>query len=79
MDERGRHQSGDIDLPDPVPALPGEQCVAFDEAQRIPHRSLMCLFDQGSDLRIGDRPQARHRLDRGEGQVITGNGLGGRP
>ena len=74
--ERGRNQPADVDLPDPVPALPGEQGVAFDEAQRILHGSLMRLFDLCCDVRVGDRPQRRHRLDRGEGQVIAGNRLG---
>jgi len=30
--KHGRNQTGHIDLPHPVPALPGEECVAFDEA-----------------------------------------------
>jgi hypothetical protein len=33
--ERGRHQTGEVNLPNPVPALPSKQCVAFDEGQRI--------------------------------------------
>ena len=68
---RPRH----VDLPDPVPALPGEQCVAFDEAQRILHGSLMRPLNLRRDVRVGDRPQRRHRLHRGEGQVIAGNRL----
>ena len=68
----------DVDLPDPVRALPGEQGVAFDEAQRILHGSLMRPLDLRGDVRVGDRPQRRHRLDRGEGQVIAGNRLGAR-
>ena len=76
--ERGRHQAADVDLPDPVSALPGEQGVAFDEGQRILHGSLVRSFDLRGDVRVGDRPQRRHRLDRGEGQVIAGNRLGAR-
>ena len=34
--ERGRDQAGHIDLPDPVPSLPGEQCVAFEPESRPP-------------------------------------------
>ena len=71
---RPRH----VDLPDPIPALPGEQCVAFDEAQRILHGSLVRPLDLRGDVRVGDRPQGRHRLHRGEGQVIAGNRLGAR-
>src|SRR5829696_4670971 len=43
--ERGRDQAGDVDLADPVPSLPGEQCLTFDEAQRILHGSLVRSFD----------------------------------
>jgi hypothetical protein len=64
----GGDQASHVDLPDPVPALPGEQGVAFDEGQRIPHGSLMRVFDLRSEVRVGDHPQRRHRLDRGEGQ-----------
>jgi hypothetical protein len=76
--ERGRHEAKDVDLPDPVPFLPGEQRMAFDESQRIMHRSLVRLLDQRCDVRVGDRPQGRHRLDRGERQVIASHRLGTR-
>ena len=75
MGERRGHEAADVDLPDPVPALPGEQSVPFDEAEGILHRGLMREFDLRSEVRVGDRPQGRHRLDRGEGQVIADNGL----
>jgi hypothetical protein len=48
--ERGRHQTADVDLPDTVSSLPGEQCVAFDEPQRVLHGSLMRLFDLCSQV-----------------------------
>ena len=54
--ERGRHEAGDVDLPDPVSALSGEQCAAFDEGQRILHGSLMRPFDLRGDVPVGDRP-----------------------
>jgi hypothetical protein len=54
--ECGRDQTGDVDLPDPVASLPGEQCVAFDEVQRILHGGLVRLLDPRSDVRVGDRP-----------------------
>ena len=76
--ERGRHQAGDVDLPDTVPALPGEQCVAFDEGECILHRGLIRPLDLRGDVRVGDRPQARHRLHRGKCQVIAGDRLGAR-
>jgi hypothetical protein len=76
--EGGRHQPGDVDLTNPVPPLPGEQSVPFDEAECILHGGLVRLLDLRRDVRVGDRPQRRHRLDRGEGQVIAGNRLGAR-
>ena len=75
MGERGRHQAGHIDLPNPIPSLPSEQGMVFDKSQRIPHRSLMRPLNLCCDVRVGDRPQCRDRLHRGEGQVITGNRL----
>ena len=57
--ERGGHQASHVDLPDPVSALPGEQCVALDEDQCILHRGLVRLFDPRRDVLIGDRPQCR--------------------
>ena len=78
MRERGRHQPGHVDLPDPVPSLPGEQAWRSMKCQRILHGSLVRPFDLRRDVRVGDRPHARHRLDRGEGQVIAGDRLGAR-
>jgi hypothetical protein len=52
--------------------------VAFDEAERIPHRGLVRTLDLCGEVRVGDRPQRRHRLHRGEGQVIAGDRLGAR-
>jgi hypothetical protein len=48
-------KTGDVDLPNTVPALPGEQNVPFDEDQRILHRSLMRLLDPVPQ-RAGRRP-----------------------
>ena len=46
--------------------------------ERILHGGLVRPFDLRGDVRVGDRPQRRHRLDRGEGQVIAGDRLGAR-
>ena len=43
------------------------------------HGGLMGPFDHSRHRRIGDRPQGRHRLHRGERQVIPGNCLCPRP
>ena len=79
MGERGRDQAADVDLPDALRAGPGEQRMLLNEPQRILHRGLMGPFDDRRDGRVGDRPQRRHRLHRGEGQVVAGNRLGPRP
>ena len=36
-------------------------------------------FDRRRDRRVGDRPQRRHRLHRGERQVVAGDRLCARP
>ena len=77
--KRRGHQARDVDLPDPVPALSREQCMAFNEAECILHGCLMGPLDLCRHLQVGDRPQRRYRLHRREGQVITGNRLGARP
>jgi hypothetical protein len=76
--ERSRDQAADVHLPDPVSSLPCEQGVAFDEVQCMLHGSLVRSFDLRSEVRVGDRPQRRHRLHRGKRQVIAGNRLGAR-
>ena len=43
------------------------------------HGGLMGPFDHGRHRWIGDRPQGRDRLHRGERQVVTGNCLCPRP
>jgi hypothetical protein len=58
---------------------PGKQGVLLDERQSVLHRRLMGAFDHRRHRRISDRPQTRHRLHRGERQVIPSNCLGPRP
>jgi hypothetical protein len=53
--------------------------MLFDERQRVLHRRLMGPFDHRRHRRVGDRPQGRHRLHRGERQVIPGDRLRARP
>ena len=71
--ERGGDQAADVDLPDALRPGPGEQGMLLDERQRVLDRGLMGLFDHSRHRRIGDRPQGRDRLHRGERQVIAGN------
>jgi hypothetical protein len=77
--ERGRDQASDVDLPDPLRSGPGEQGMVFDEHQSVLHGGLVGPFDHSRHRRISDRPQGRHRLHRGERQVITSHCLGPRP
>jgi hypothetical protein len=53
--------------------------MALDERQGVPNRGLMGPFNRGRHRRISDRPEGRHRLHRGERQVITRDRLGPGP
>jgi hypothetical protein len=66
MGERGRDQTSNIDLPDPLRPGPGKQGMLLNELQRIVDRGLMGPFDHSRHRRIGDRPQGRNRLHRRE-------------
>ena len=68
--ERGGDQPGDVHLAYPARTLPGEQRLILDEPQRLRDRGLMGLLDPRRDRRVGERPQRRHRLHRGERQVV---------
>ena len=71
--ERRRHQAAGLDLPDAALPDPGVQRFAFEERQRIGDRGKVGPFDLGGDLRVGQRPQRRHALDRRERQVVAGH------
>ena len=71
--ERRRHQPADINLADALGAGPGEQGVGFDEPERIRDRRLVAPLDRRRGLRVSERPQRRHGLDRGERQVEPGD------
>jgi hypothetical protein len=77
--ERGGDEASDVDLPDPLRPGPGEQGMLLDERQRVLDRGLMGPFDHSRHRRISDCPQRRHRLHRGERQVIPGHRLCSRP
>ena len=74
--ERGRDQAGDVDLADPVGALPGVQGVLLDERQGVGDGLVVGQLDLRRDLRWGDRPQGADRLHRGEGQVVPAHRRG---
>jgi hypothetical protein len=71
MVERGAHQPGGVDLRDPAVAGAGEPRVSFDPADRGDHGFVMSVFDLRPNLGTAKRPQQRHRLHRGEDQVIA--------
>ena len=73
--ERGRHQSVDVDLPDPLWPSPGEQRLLLDEPQCIGDGGSMSPLDRHRRPRVGDRPQRRDRLHRRERQVVAGDRL----
>ena len=60
------------------PVRVNRACVSMN-AQRVLHGGLMGPFNHGRHRRIGDRPQGRDRLHRGERQVITRDRLRARP
>jgi hypothetical protein len=49
--------------------------LLYSRDGRIVHGGLMRLLDPGGDVRVGDRPEAEHRFDWGEGQVTAGDRL----
>jgi hypothetical protein len=50
--------------------------VLFEVVQRRDHRSVVGLADLPRDVRVGERPQQRHRLRCPEGEVEPGDGAG---
>ena len=70
------NQALDVDLAYAVGAPAGEQCLGLDEADRVLDRGLVGPLDHRGGLRVGDRPEHRDALDRGEGQVVAGDGVG---
>ena len=68
--ERAGDQPGDVHLTYPARTLPGIQRVILQKSERRGDRGMMGLFDLRGDRQVSDRPQRRHRLHRGERQVI---------
>ena len=74
--EPGGDQPGHVDLADAVVAGPGVEGVGLDEPQRVADRGEVGAFDGGRGGGFGERPQRRDALDRGEGEVVAGDGGG---
>jgi len=53
--------------------------MLLNERQGVLHGGVMGAFDHSRHRRLGDRPQGRHRLHRGERQVIPSHRLCPRP
>jgi hypothetical protein len=79
MGKGGRNQASHVDLSDALRPGPGEEGMVLDERQSILDSSVVGPFNHSRHLRISDRPQRRHRLHRGERQVITSHRLGSPP
>jgi hypothetical protein len=62
--ESRRNQSTHVDLPDAVGAGTAEQCVLFDEGQRVVDGSPVGLFNMRGNRRFGERPQRRDAFGR---------------
>ena len=76
--EGGGDQTGGVDLGHAVGAHAGKGGIVFDESQCFGDGLVMAFFDGAPDAGRRDRPQRRYRFDRGKGQVVAGDGGGGR-
>jgi len=74
--ERGRDQTGGVDLGDAVCAHAGKRRVLLQEGDGFGDRLVVAVVNLFGDVARGDGPQRRHRFDRGERQVVAGNGGG---
>ncbi len=74
--EPGGDQPGDVDLTDAVVAGARIEGMGLDEPQRVADRCEMGAFDCGRGGGFGERPQRRDALDRGESEVVAGDGGG---
>jgi len=77
--ERGRDHPGGVQLLHSVAAAAGADDLLLQPGKGVLHRGVVCGLDLGGDVPRGDRPERRHRLDRGEGEVEPGHRGGRRP
>ena len=73
MREGRRDDAVGLHLPDAVAAAPGVDRQLLHEAEAVGDGLVVAALDRGGDLRVGQRPQGRHRLHWGEGGVVAGN------
>jgi hypothetical protein len=66
-------QPGDVDLPDPAGTQAGVDRGALQPADRVDDGGGVRCLDLGGQSRVGQRPQRRDALHRGERQVIAGH------
>ena len=76
--EADRHHPADRLLHHPAAPGPGEQHVLLGPLERCQDGVLMRPVDHGLGVRVGDRPQRRHRLRHAERQVEPGHRTGNR-
>ncbi len=73
MREGRRDDAVGLHLPDAVAAAPGVDRQLLHEAEAVRDGLVVAALDHVGDLRVGQRPQGRHRLHWGEGGVVAGN------
>ena len=64
MRKRRCYQAAHVHLPDPLRPLTGKQSMLLQELERVAYGGVVGPLDLRGDLRVGDRPQRRHRLHR---------------
>lgn len=70
--ERDREETPGIDLLHAVRAHTRVDRLALEPADDVAHRRVVCFRYLARQLRVGERPQRRHALDRRERQVVAG-------
>jgi hypothetical protein len=77
MGESCGDQTAYLHLSYPADPRPGERDLALDPTEGVLDGRMVRGLDLTSDLRVGQRPQHRDRLDRAEGQLEPRHGRSG--
>ena len=60
----------------PLVPMREKHACGLEEGQRVGDRFVVAVLDGFGDLQRCQSPQCRHRFDRGEGEVVPGDGGG---
>ena len=77
MVEGGADESCRVDLRDPSTPGAGERRMLFDPGDRRCHGGVMGVLHDLPHFCSAERPQQRRRFNRGEDQVVPGDGMTG--